>query len=99
MFNINPLEEAIALPYLGRTITYNNSDWENLCINLQKYKRLWGMVEKVMGVTGAPIKAWAMIYKALVQTVLLYGSEIWLVTDSMMIVIEGYHHKIARRQG
>ena len=37
-----------------------------------------------------------MMYKAVVQAVLLYGSEIWVVTDVMMTVLEGFHHMIAR---
>ena len=55
------------------------------------------MVERVLGKTGAPIKAQAMIYMAVVQAVLLYGSEIWAFTDAMMMVQEGFHHRISGR--
>ena len=88
--NLNPLEATTAFPYLGRTIRYNNSDWVAL------YSRSWGLVAKVLGKIGSPIKAQAMIYKALVQAVLLYGSEIWVVTHAMITVIEGFHHRISR---
>ena len=54
------------------------------------------MVEKVLGKIGAPIKSWAMVYKAVFQAVLLYGSKIWMVTDAMMTVLEGFHHIIVR---
>ena len=33
----------------------------------------WGMVAKVLDNMGYPIKAWAIMYKAVVQVVLLYG--------------------------
>ena len=95
--NIKPLEANIELPYLGRTITYNNSDWEALYINLRKSQRRWGVVEKVLGKMGEPIKLRAIMYKALFQEMLLYGSESWVVTDAMMTVLEGFHHRIARR--
>ena len=36
-----------------------------------------------------------MMYKAVVQAVLLYGSEIWVVTDVMMTVLDVFHHMIA----
>ena len=36
-----------------------------------------------------------MVYKAVVQVVLLYGSEIWVVTDAIMTVMEGFRHRIA----
>ena len=38
-----------------------------------------------------------MLYKAVVQSVLLYGCESWTITDSMRKVLEGFHHRIARR--
>ena len=55
------------------------------------------MVEKVLGKTGAPIKSQMMISKAVFQAALLYGSEIWVVMDTMMKILEGFHHSIARR--
>ena len=70
---INPLEAATEFPYLGRTITYNTSYWTELYSNLRKSQRRWGMVAKVMGNTGAPIKAQAMMYTEVAQAVLLYG--------------------------
>ena len=53
------------------------------------------MTEKVMGNTGAQIKAQAMMYKVVVQAVLLYGSGIWVTTDVTMPVLEGFHNRIS----
>ena len=64
--DLNPIEATTAFPYLGRTITYNNSDWEALYSNLRKSQRIWGIVEKVLGKEGVPINPRAMIYKAVV---------------------------------
>ena len=91
---LNPLDVTTAFPYLRRMGMYNNSDWAAFYSNLRKAHRIWGMVEKVMGKTGATIKARLMVYKALVWAVLMYGSEIWLLTDAMMTVLEGFHHSI-----
>ena len=38
-----------------------------------------------------------MMYKAAVQTVLIYGSEIWVVIDAMLKVLEGFHHQVTWR--
>ena len=38
-----------------------------------------------------------MMYKAVVQTVLIYGSEIWVVIDAMLKVLEGFHHQVTWR--
>ena len=45
------------------------------------------MAAKVPGERWYPIKAWAMMYNAVVQVVLLYWSEIWLVIDAMIMVL------------
>ena len=44
--------------------------------------------------TGVHIKAQAMMYKVVVQVVLLYERESWVVTDVMMVVLDGFHHRI-----
>ena len=53
------------------------------------------MVENVMGKMGALIKARTMMYKAVVQAVILYGRKIWVATDEMMAVLEVFHNRIA----
>ena len=37
-----------------------------------------------------------MVVKAVVQTVLLFGSDSWVVTEIMLKVLEGLHHRVAR---
>ena len=46
-----------------------------------------GVVEKVLDKTVDLIKSRAVMYKAVVQAVILYGSEIWVVTYAMMTVM------------
>ena len=48
----------------------------------------WGLGAKVLKKTGAKVRSLAMIYKAMVQTVLLYGSKILIVTDAVLKVQE-----------
>ena len=55
------------------------------------------MVAKVMAKAGATVCAWVMMYKALVQTVFLYGSDIWVVIGLVLMVLEGFCHWVARR--
>ena len=37
------------------------------------------------------------MYKVVVQVVLLYRREIWVMIDAIMMVIEGFSHNIDRR--
>ena len=50
--NEDPLELAVAFPYLGCTVSYNNSNWASLYKNLQKSWRKWGMVGNLVTKTG-----------------------------------------------
>ena len=45
------------------------------------------MVSKVVTKTGSTVQARGMIYKAVVQTVLIYGSKSWVVTGAMLKVL------------
>eukprot|EP00977_Amphora_coffeiformis_P025513 scaffold20302_cov185-Amphora_coffeaeformis.AAC.5 len=38
-----------------------------------------------------------MFYKAVVQSVLLYGCETWVVTTQVLATLESFHHRVARR--
>ena len=46
---------------------------------------------------GANPRVSAMFYKAVVQSVLLYNCESWVVTPAVLKVLEGFHHRAARR--
>ena len=46
---------------------------------------------------GTTVQAQEMMYKALVQTVFLYRSDSWLVTDAMLKLLEKFHHRFSRR--
>ena len=76
---LDPLEAASTLPYLVRTITYNNSDWAANYHNLRKAHWRWFMVSKVLVKAGATVQYQAIIYKVVMQTVILYISEILLL--------------------
>ena len=62
-----------------------------------KVQSCWGMVLGVLVKEGATVRARAMFYKAVVKEFLLYGIDIWVIADSMMKVLEEFHHHIDRR--
>ena len=55
------------------------------------------MIARVLTNKGATVQARGMMYNAVAHSVLLYGSEIWVVTSEMLKVLEGYHHRASRR--
>ena len=54
------------------------------------------MVAKVLTRMGATVQARAMQYKVVVELVLLYGRENWVVTGENLKVLEGFHNQVAR---
>ena len=90
--NAEPLEPTTEFPYLDHTVYYNNIDWAALYQNLRKARRWWRMVANVVKKMGEMVRVKGIIYKTFIQTLMLYGSEIWVVTGDMLKVIEGFHH-------
>ena len=55
------------------------------------------MAEKLTKKSGVVVWAQEMMYKEMVQTVLLYGRERWVVTEVMLTVLEGFNNQVARK--
>ena len=55
------------------------------------------MVGKVVKKTGETVRVRGMLYKAVMQLVLLYVGESWVVRGVILKLLEGLHHRLARR--
>ena len=74
--NLDPLESAAVLTYLGRTIAHKNSDWEDLYHNPGKERRKWGMVSKVLEKMGVAVRDRATMYMLVLQMLMFIGSRV-----------------------
>ena len=74
--NAEALQPSESFPYLERTIAYNSSNLPTVYQNLRKAQRQWGVITRVLANTEATVRSQMMIYKAVSQSVLLYGSDI-----------------------
>ena len=79
-----PLED---FKYLRQTIAYNNSNWVAIYHNLQKAWMWWVMKIRVIQRTEATLRACGAMYNTVALSVLLYGREIWVVTEEMLNVM------------
>jgi hypothetical protein len=82
--------------YLGRILTYRDSDWLAARSNLTKAKQRWGTISRVLARESASPRVSAIFYKAAIQTIPLYGSETWVLTDKITQLLTSFHHGIAR---
>ena len=94
--NLYPLKTVAAFTYLVCIIVYSNSYWATMYHNLGKARRRQGMVLKVLEKAGATVRTRVMMYKAVVQTVILYQRYSWVITEETMKVLEECHHRIDR---
>ena len=85
--NLDLLKSSAKFPYLGHTIAYYNSYWRGLYHNLSKLQRRWCMVSRFLVKMRVTVRVRETLYKLVVQTVLLYGSDRWIITDAMIKVL------------
>ena len=83
--------------YLGRVMTAGDDDWLAVAGNLTKARRSWGRLQRILGREGATARISGAFFKAVVQQVLLFGAEIWVVTPRMERALSGFLHGAARR--
>ena len=64
---------------------------------LCKARGMWARVGQVLQRENAPPRVSAKFYKAIVQSVLLYGSETWVLSPAALARLEGFHIRAAYR--
>jgi hypothetical protein len=70
-----PFESVSKFLYLGHQLLSIDDNWPDVVNNLAKAQRPWATIYRVLIRDGATPRISAMFYNAVVQLVLLYGSE------------------------
>ena len=68
--------------YLGWLIAYNDANNQAMRSNLRKVRGCWAWVSHVLRAENASPQTSRVFYKATVQAVLLYESEMWSLSPS-----------------
>ena len=93
----NPIETVDSFRYLGRPVTADSKDGMAVLYNIHRTRRRWAQVNRLLARQGANSKVSGYFYKAVCQSVLLYGCETWVVSDQILRSLDGFHHRVARR--
>jgi hypothetical protein len=95
------LERVDVFKYLGRLLSQDNDNVQVVRAQLCKARSTWARVRNVLQAQNAAPRVSAMFYKAVVQSVLLYGSKTWVLSKTVMAQLEGFHiqaaYKMAKR--
>jgi hypothetical protein len=95
--NGEDLERAEVFKYLGRLLSFNDSNNQAMRSNLKKGRGCWAWVCCVLQAENATPKMCGVFYKVTMQAVLLYGSETWSLSPLSMKRLEGFHIRAAWR--
>jgi hypothetical protein len=98
VFRVNnvPLQRVDTFKYLGRPLASTDSDWPAINRNLAKARKRWGRIRRVIVREGANARVSGYFYKAVVQSVVLYGCETWTLDEAKLNALRGFHNRITR---
>ena len=65
--------------------------------NLKKARKSWARLTRILGREGANHRVSGMLFKAMVKAVLLFRSEMWVLTPRMGWALGRFQHGVARR--
>ncbi len=82
--------------YLGQLLAHDDNNSQAMRANLKKARKSWARVSSVLRAENASPKVCGVFYKAVVQAVLLFGSETWKLSPASLKSLEGFHIRAAR---
>ena len=91
------LERVKVFRYLGHLLSQDDDNVRAMRSHLCKARGTWARVGQVLRRENAPPRVSAKFYKAIVQSVLLYGSETWVLSPAVLARLEGFHTRAAYR--
>ena len=92
-----PLEMVTSFRYLGRVISEEDNDWLAVARNLSWTRAVWSKMARILRREGVSLRVSGLCFKAMVQVVLLFRSDTWVVTPRMGKALGGYQAQVARR--
>jgi hypothetical protein len=85
------LDKVDLFQYLGLILAQDDDDIRAVRQQIKKACGIWARVGQVLMADNTPPKVSAKFYKAVVQSVLLYGSKTWNFMTTALAWLEGFH--------
>ena len=83
--------------YLGRVISAADDDWPAVVQNLSWARKVWIRMSRILSREGAAPRVYSFFLKAVVQAVLLFIAETWVVTPRTGKALGVFQTQVARR--
>ena len=92
-----PLKTVSTFKYLVQVMTAGDDGWPEVAGNLVKAQKSWGRLGQVLIREGSDKRVSGNFFKAVVQAVLLFGAETWVLTPRIERALESFLHGAACR--
>ena len=92
-----PLNSVTSFKYLGWIIMESDDNWLVVVGNLWKARKGWLRLPRILVREGVKPRASGIFFKAVVQAVLIFRSEMWVMTPHMGRSLGGFKHSVSRR--
>ena len=92
-----PLTPVTSINYIWIVVLVADNNWPAVVINLKKTWRKWARLTRVLRREGEDTQTSGQIYLAVVQLVMFYGLDMWVITPRIGRVLGGFHHRVAHR--
>ncbi len=89
------LEQVEVYKYLEGMMAQDDNDTQALRAQLWNARATWARVGQVLRNENTSRFVAARLYQAVVQAILLYGSETWVIFQMTMARLEGFHIQAA----
>ena len=80
--------------YYYSVISAVDDDWHAVVGKLQKTRKSWGRLLRILRREGADPKVSGYFFKAVTQAVLLFGAETWVLTSRMERALSIFQHRV-----
>ena len=90
------IERVHRFKYLGRWLDDRDDDTYAIMENIRKARSQWNCLARILKREGANAVCMGRFYLAVVQAVLLYGSDSWTITEGNMKRIHSFHNRAVR---
>jgi hypothetical protein len=93
VFNVKGIPIVYTIPLLSLM----DDNWPDVIKNAGKDQQRWAQISRVPTREGSTAGVLEMFYKAVVQSVLLFGSEPWVLRSKMLSKLKAFNKQIAKR--
>ena len=93
-----PIENVHEFKYLGRYVTNTDDDTVTIRCNLKKANEAWGHLHRlILYEKKRNLRAAVSVYRSIVESILLYGSDTWVLQGYKVLdLLEKFHRRCAR---